>query len=286
VAIVRRPSSTLGTTTLQTSAPEGAPVRRLLVIGIGAGDPDFVTVGAVDALNRVDVFLVLDKGPATKDLTAARRAVCERFITHDRWRIVELSDPERDRSSGTQAVAGRYVRAVDGWRDERAALLERALAEELPDGGTAGFLVWGDPSLYDGTIRVIEAIAAHGALELDCEVVPGITSVQALTARHRILLNRVAGAVHLTTGRRLAAGLPDNADDIVVMLDSDLACRAYADQDLDIYWGAYLGTEDEILVAGKLADVIDEIAEKRAEARSRKGWVMDTYLLRRPDRDG
>jgi precorrin-6A synthase len=90
-------------------------VRRLLVIGIGAGDPDFVTVGAVDALNRVDVFLVLDKGPATKDLTAARRAVCERFITHDRWRIVELSDPERDRSSGTQAVAGRYVRAVDGW---------------------------------------------------------------------------------------------------------------------------------------------------------------------------
>jgi precorrin-6A synthase len=254
-------------------------VRRLLVIGIGAGDPDFVTVGAVEALNRVDVFFVLDKGPATADLTHARRAVCERFINHDRWRIVQLSDPERDRRTPA------YVRAVDDWRDERAALLERALTEELADGQVGGFLVWGDPSLYDGTIRVIESIAEHGSLELEWDVVPGITSVQALTARHRILLNRVAGAVHLTTGRRLAAALPDNADDVVVMLDSELTCRKYADQDLDIYWGAYLGTEDEILVAGKLAEVIDEIAEKRAAARQRKGWVMDTYLLRRPERD-
>ena len=257
---------------------EGARVRRLLVIGIGAGDPAFVTVGAVEALNSVDVFLVLDKGPATADLTRARREVCERFISHDRWRLVELSDPERDR--GTPA----YVRAVDDWRDDRATLLEEALVEEVPEGGTAGFLVWGDPSLYDGTIRVIETIAAHGSLDLEWEVVPGITSVQALTARHRILLNRVAGAVHLTTGRRLAEAFPDNADDVVVMLDSHLVCRQYADQDLDIYWGAYLGTEDEILVAGKLAEVIDEIAEKRAAARERKGWVMDTYLLRRPDR--
>lgn len=259
-------------------------MRRLLVIGIGAGDPAFVTVGAVEALNAVDVFFVLDKGASTEDLTAARRAVCERFIRHDRWRLVALSDPERDRSRATQAVDGRYVRAVDDWRDERAALLERALAEELPEGGTGGFLVWGDPSLYDGTIRVVEEIAARGVLELDWEVVPGITAVQALTARHRILLNRVAGAVHLTTGRRLAGGLPDNADDVVVMLDGDLTCRRFVDEDLDIYWGAYLGTPDEILVAGRLADVVDEIAAKRAAARERKGWIMDTYLLRRPER--
>jgi precorrin-6A synthase len=68
----------------------------------------------------------------------------------------------------------------------------------------------------------------------------------------------------------------------VVMLDSELVCRRYADQDLTIFWGAYLGTEDELLVSGKLADVVDEIARVRAAARERKGWVMDTYLLRRP----
>ncbi len=34
------------------------------------------------------------------------------------------------------------------------------------------------------------------------------------------------------------------------MLDSDLVCRKYADQDLTIFWGAYLGTADELLVSG------------------------------------
>jgi precorrin-6A synthase len=256
-------------------------MRRLLVIGIGAGDPDFVTVGAVRALNEVDVFLVLDKGPATADLTAARRDVCERFVEGE-YRFVELSDPERDRDPASVAAADRYTRAVDDWRTDRAVLLQRAIADEVPEGGTGGFLVWGDPSLYDGTIRVLEEIAAAGELEIEWDVVPGITSVQALTARHRILLNRVGGAVHLTTGRRLGQEFPPNADDVVVMLDSELACRAHVDLDLDIYWGAFLGTPDELLVAGKLADVVDEIAEVRAAARERKGWVMDTYLLRRP----
>ncbi|MCO7218434.1 precorrin-6A synthase (deacetylating) [Klenkia sp. PcliD-1-E] len=256
-------------------------MRRLRVIGIGAGDPDYVTVGAVRALNEVDVFLVLDKGPATADLTAARRAVCERFVEGE-YRFVELADPERDRDPASVAAEDRYTRAVDDWRTDRAVLLQRAIEAEVPDGGTGGFLVWGDPSLYDGTIRVLEEIAAAGELDITWDVVPGITAVQALTARHRVLLNRVGGAVHLTTGRRLAQGFPPNADDVVVMLDSDLVCRRYTDLDLTIHWGAYLGTEDELLVSGKLADVVDEIARVRAQARARKGWVMDTYLLRRP----
>ena len=34
-------------------------------------------------------------------------------------------------------------------------------------------------------------------------------------------------------------------------------------------------------MAGDLAAVRDEIVRRRAEARARKGWVMDVYLLRR-----
>jgi precorrin-6A synthase len=51
---------------------------------------------------------------------------------------------------------------------------------------------------------------------------------------------------------------------------------------MHIYWGAYLGTHDELLVSGPLAEVADEIDRARAEARERKGWIMDIYLLRRP----
>jgi precorrin-6A synthase len=114
------------------------------------------------------------------------------------------------------------------------------------------------------------------------EVIPGISAVAALCARHAIALNRVGEAVHITTGRRLAReGLPPNAPDVVVMLDAHCAFAAQRGEDLDVYWGAYLGTPDEILVAGAVDDVADEIVRVRAAARERKGWIMDTYLLRR-----
>ena len=87
--------------------------------------------------------------------------------------------------------------------------------------------MWGDPSLYDSTIAVLDEILGRAdASSSTYEVMPGISSVHALTARHRIALNRVGGAVQITTGRRLAEhGLPDGVDDVVVMLDADCAFR-------------------------------------------------------------
>ena len=244
-------------------------MRKVLIIGVGAGDPEHVTVQAIDAMHRTDVFFVLDKGEQAAELTTARTALLERYATGRPHRTVVIADPPRDRT------AADYAGAVDRWRDERAALIAAAIERELPPDGTGAILAWGDPALYDGTIRIMDAIGA------DFEVVPGISSIQILTARHRIPLNRVAGAVHITTGRRLAESWPEPADDVVVMLDAGLSCRRYRDQPIHIYWGAYLGTPDELLIAGPLTDVIDEIDRVRAAARARKGWVMDTYLLRR-----
>jgi precorrin-6A synthase len=153
---------------------------------------------------------------------------------------------------------------------------------ELADGQTAGILVWGDPMLYDSTIRNIEAIAAGGRHHIEYEVIPGITAVQALAARHKIPLNRIAEPVALTTGRKLAEGFPPGIDSVAVLLDGEDTFRRFADQDIEIYWGAYLGTPDEILIAGKLADVADDIHRRRAEARRANGWIMDTYVMRRP----
>jgi precorrin-6A synthase len=188
-------------------------------------------------------------------------------------RVVELQDPPRDRHPAD------YRAAVDDWHERRAELYERALRDELDDDGCGAFLVWGDPSLYDSTLRVVERVLARGAVAFDHEVVPGITAVQALTARHRIVLNRVGEPVTITTGRRLA-GLPPGQDDVVVMLDGEEAFRA-VEGEVDVWWGAYLGTPDELLRSGRLADVRDDISRTRAEARARKGWIMDTYLLRR-----
>ncbi len=252
-------------------------MRKVFVIGIGAGNPDYVTVQAINALNKVDVFFIMDKGQEKEDLVRLRREICERYIKNKDYRTVEATDPLRDRTCST------YESGVRAWHDQRAAIYERLIREELGDDECGAFLVWGDPSLYDSTLRIIDPIVARGTIAFEYEVIPGISAIQALAARHGIALNRVGRSIHITTGRKIAEGLPNNIDDVVVMLDADCTFKAIDNSDIDIYWGAYIGTEDEILIAGNLCELIEDIERIRAEAKARKGWMMDTYLLRRRD---
>lgn len=252
-------------------------MRTVTVIGIGSGDPDHLTLQAVAALNRTDVFFTIDKGEQKADLAALRAQVLARHVTRP-YRVVAAPDPERDRTAATPG----YAAAVQDWQDRREELYARMIAEELPDGGRGAFLVWGDPALYDGTLRILERVAARAEVTFTVESVPGISSVQALAAAHRIALNRTGRAFAVTTGRRLAdEGMPAGIDDVVVVLDARCAFAELPDTDLDIYWGAYVGCPDELLLAGDLATVRAEIVRVRAAARARKGWIMDTYLLRR-----
>ncbi|WUC45734.1 precorrin-6A synthase (deacetylating) [Streptomyces cellulosae] len=253
-------------------------MRTLHVIGIGAGDPDQLTLQAVKAMRDTDVFFLLDKGEAKADLTRLRRDMLETHLADRAYRVVEARDPDRDRSAGGSA----YSPAVGDWRSARADIYERMIAEELGEGETGAFLVWGDPALYDSTLGILEEVRERGTVAFVYDVVPGVSSVSALVARHRTGLNRVARPVQITTGRRLAEeGFPEGVDDVVVMLDAHQRFRAFAGEDVDIYWGAYIGTPDEILVSGPVAEAAPRIERLRAEARERKGWIMDTYLLRR-----
>ncbi len=249
-------------------------MRRLLVVGIGAGHPDQVTVEAVRALNEVDAFIVAAKQLGAEDLVAAREEICRRHIDGD-YRILEVPDPPRDRSPSS------YLRAVDDWHEARATAYERVIHEEIGPEETGGFLVWGDPSLYDSTLRVVERVLARGRVSFEYEVVPGISSVQLLAARHRLVLNRVGEPITITTGRRLPEAVADGRDNIVVMLDGQLTCASLV-PNWDIWWGTNLGTPDEALVAGRLGAVVDDIRAARDRAKQRSGWVMDTYLLRQP----
>jgi precorrin-6A synthase len=250
-------------------------VRTLLVIGIGMGNPDQLTLQAIQALNQVDVFFVIDKGDATRELVELRSEICARHITGD-YRIVEIPEVDRDRTSPA------YRDAVVDWHEQRAERFEQAMLDELAPESSGGLLVWGDPSLYDSTIRIVESIERRGRLEFGYRVIPGISSVQQLAAAHRIVLNGVGEPVLITTGRRLARAVESGAENIVVMLDGDLACRALTDPGAwEVYWGAYLGGPDETLVSGTLGEVADEITSTRAALKQRKGWIMDTYLLRR-----
>ncbi|MGV8872797.1 MAG: precorrin-6A synthase (deacetylating) [Rhodococcus sp. (in: high G+C Gram-positive bacteria)] len=245
---------------------------KIHLIGIGGGHPDQVTVQAVETLRSVDVFIVADKGASVGDLGAARRGILERHHGGN-YRVVEVPDPPRDRSPR------QYESAVLDWHDARAHAYADVL-DGLADGTVVGFLVWGDPALYDSTIRVVERLAAMRE-DIEFDVTPGISSVSMLAASHRLVLNRIGGPIVITTGRNLAGDVAAGLDNLVVMLDGNLACSALTGGGWGIHWGANLGTTDEKLVAGPLDDVLGDIRLAREEVKSQHGWVMDTYLLRR-----
>lgn len=250
-------------------------MKKILVIGIGAGNPEHITVQAIKALNRAAVFFILDKGYADDELLRLRREICGRYIEGDAYRLVQVQDPRREDDPVS------YQNGIEHWHEQRAALFERLFADEVKAGETGGFLVWGDPGLYDSTLRILDRVLARGNEVFDVEVIPGITSVQTLVAQHGIPLNRIGEPIQITTGRRLAQASGDDIDNVVVMLDAHCTFERFVAQDLYIYWGAYLGTEDEVLISGPLRDVSERIKQTREAARARKGWIMDTYLLRR-----
>jgi precorrin-6A synthase len=252
-------------------------MRNVLIIGIGAGNPDYLTVQAINALNRVDVFFIPDKGTEKEALARLRLEICGRYIKDRDYRLSAFQMPERSKDPSD------YKANVRDWHSQIEEHYEKLLIEELGDGECGAFLVWGDPTLYDSTLRIIEKIRSKGSFALEYEVIPGISSVQALAAQHRIALNRIGESIHITTGRKLAEGFPDNADSVVVLLDGEQSFTKIESAGIDIYWGAYIGTEDEILVSGRLSEVASDIEAVRAKARREKGWIMDAYLLRKSE---
>lgn len=254
---------------------ESTRMRHILVVGIGTGNPEHMTVQAIIALNRADVLFVPTKGAKKADLAEVRREIIARFVTNPESRTVEFALPVR-------RVEGQsYGQGVDEWHAAIAETYVRLLTHELPEGGTCALLVWGDPMLYDSTLRIIERVKATGAVEVDVTVIPGITSIQALCAAHKIPLNLVGKPVEITTGRRLLDSFPERSESAVVMLDGEQAFQHVTDPEAEIYWGAYLGTSDEVTIRGKAVEVSAKILETRAAERARHGWIMDIYLLQK-----
>ena len=250
------------------------PTIDLLLIGIGTGDPEHLTLQAIGALNRADLILIPRKGADKADLAELRRTVC---ATHLRGptRVVEFDLPVRD------AKAATYLDGVHDWHAAIAATWAQLIAAHRPQGGRVALLVWGDPSLYDSSLRIAERLRADG-LALRVEVVPGLTSLQMLTAAHAIPLNTLAAPVLITTGRQLRdGGWPAGVDTVVVMLDGTCSFQRLAPEGLHIYWGAYLGMPQQLLLAGPLAATGPLIVKARAATRAEQGWIMDIYLLRR-----
>lgn len=246
---------------------------ELLLVGIGTGSPRHLSLDAMDAIRSADLILVPHK--ADKPQLAQVRLDMLQTLGVAPERIAHFDMPVR-RQQGDD-----YDMQVDEWHDAIAHRWQASIDARLPAGaGRVALLVWGDPALYDSTLRIA------GRLGLDkaqVRVVPGITSMQVLCSAHGIALNDIGAPFLVTTGRRLREqGWPAGVDTLIVMLDGQRSYEQVTEPDVEIYWGAYLGLPQQMLLSGPLHAVKHTITAQRQQARQAHGWIMDIYLLRRP----
>ncbi|RBP02449.1 precorrin-6A synthase (deacetylating) [Roseiarcus fermentans] len=251
-------------------------MRTLYLIGMGPGGPEYLTTQAIEALRKVDVFFILEKQGRGKDaLAEARLRILDAWRGPGNYRVVKAPSPPRDRATED------YLDVVADWHARKAEILADLIAEHLSEGEAGGVLVWGDPALYDSSISILRKLQDDGRVQIALQVIPAVSSLHLLAARHAIPLHAIGGELLVTTARRLLAGAARGHDAVAVMLDSNAAFNTIDPEDFDIYWGAYLGTEHEIVASGPLREVGPALAETVAREKQRHGWILDIYLLRR-----
>ncbi|HLS18248.1 MAG TPA: precorrin-6A synthase (deacetylating) [Paracoccaceae bacterium] len=241
----------------------------LWLIGIGTGNPAHLTLEGRRGIRDAGLILVPRKGSDRSDLADLRHQILRDCETGAQ--VIEFDMPVRD-------PVLPYQERVRRWHDEIAARWRNAIALAGPIAGPVALLIWGDPGLYDSSLRIAERLKPRPRLR----VVPGITALQALTAAHAIPFNTINGAVTVTTGRRLREhGWPGDAETVVVMLDGECSFQSLSDMDVHIWWGGFLGMPEQVLEHGPLGEAGPRIIASRARARAEHGWIMDTYLLRK-----
>ncbi|WP_299986313.1 precorrin-6A synthase (deacetylating) [uncultured Ruegeria sp.] len=241
----------------------------LTLIGIGTGNPDHLTFQGAQAIRAADLILIPRKGENKADLAGLREDIIAK-VTDTPPVIAYFDVPKRRAEDG-------YLRGVDEWHDAIALCWQEVISAH-PNAQKVALLIWGDPSLYDSSLRIAARLDPHPSVQ----VVPGITALQALTAAHAIPINDLGAPYVVTTGRRIRdEGWPDPASKVAVMLDGECSFQSLRMEDYDIWWGAYVGMKEEILIKGPLADVAQDILNTRARARSDHGWIMDIYLLKK-----
>ncbi len=241
---------------------------KLTLIGIGTGNPDHLTRQAMRVMQSAGLILLPHKGESKADLADLRRAILADVAPHTP--IAEFDLPVRDESIAD------YPARVNAWHDAIAQVWAQTIAQA--GAQDVALLVWGDPALYDSTLR----IAARLSPTPDITVIPAVTSITAMTAAHRIALNEIGAPFTVTTGRQLRDhGFPAGVNTAVVMLDGETSFTALPPEGITIYWTAYAGMENEMSLSGPLRETAPQIIAARAAARAQHGWIMDIYLLRR-----
>ena len=244
----------------------------IFLVGIGTGNPEHLSLEGVDILNEVDLVLLPRKNNKKLELFSLRKHICESIIKNKKTIIKEYEVPERIEASS-------YSYSVNIWHKKISENIFQIIKEVKNKNFKLAFLIWGDSGLYDSTLRIISKMN----IDYKLKIIPGISSIQALTSAHLISLNEIGESVLITTGRKLKDEMFIDNQKVLVLLDGKCSFKNLNIEKYFIWWGAYLGMKKQVLIKGLLKDVYKKIISQREDSKKKNGWIMDTYLLKKTD---
>ena len=252
---------------------------NLYLIGIGFGDAKHVTEEAAETIKNCNLILIGKKKDEKSDIANLKKNICKSFIKTNSVKFVEFIIPER------QSTNKKYINSVLEWHNDIAKtwvdiINEHTFGNERTNINV-GIPIWGDPSLYDSSQRIATRIK-NTLHQTSIKLIPGLSSIQLLVSAFGIPFNEIGESVLITTGRLLKErGWPDGTETIYVVLDGECSFTFLKDNNIYIWWAAYLGMKEQTLIQGKIARIGQEILSKRNNLRANKGWILDVYKLQR-----
>jgi precorrin-2/cobalt-factor-2 C20-methyltransferase len=218
---------------------------KLFCVGCGPGDPDLLTVRAVNLIKSAEVIFA---PTAREGKPSIALSVVEKYI---------------DRSAKTVSLIFPMVKDRESLKDYWKRNAEE-IAGVVRSGKNVIYLTVGDPALYSTWIYIHRELKRNHK-DVDIEIVPGITSIFAIAAKAKISLAEgeetvavVPACYDMDRVRRTA-----NACDTVIFLkdgryfDSvvDMLGEAGFPDDATIAIAQDVSDEGEILEVKKLSDL-------------------------------
>ncbi len=147
---------------------------KLYVIGVGPGDPELLTLKAVRILREVTCICV-PKG--REEGSSLALSIAEKALKLDNKEIIEAHFPMRKTKSSEHECE-----LDTKWQETIETVYSR-----LNKGADMAFITIGDPTIYSTFFYLYDRLLELNP-KLDIEIVPGVSSINAASARAKMSL--------------------------------------------------------------------------------------------------